>query len=794
MADASFATHVASFGLVCPGPIRFDKKLHRVSWDPKQKDDDSGWYIGSDHGEIKVVVWGCWREGIKETWTSKSAKASPKLRQKLADAMELATAKAEAAREQAVAERAETAFGIWQNAEPDQPHPYLEKKRIGSEQLRVDDRGSLIVPMRDRDGILKNIQRISADGVKKFFGPSAGLSWQAPLVPADGDLVLCEGVATGATLRKLTGLTVWAALTAGNLSKVAALMRERFPDRRILVAADNDRFEKSGAERPPEKNRGVVDSGKAAKEVGGLLLVPEFPLESKGSDWNDLAAEIGEEEAGAQWRRALKVAELDARLGRLKPAKLDAQADRLIAGYKAAGVKLNSVSLRRRWKEVAGERVVVAGPDPAAAAAEEENATYYDIARQQFLQPDDRGVWMPLSQAQLMTRMKARGVVDSDETPLALSTWIDNVQNTRGVDYAGPIAGHHAGLIEEGKNRYLVTTSPHLIAPEPGEFPLITAVLTRVLDAGSQEQSEFFNGWLSVAVRALYAGGRQPGQCVVLVGPRNCGKSLLQDLVTAALGGRAAKPYRYMAGLTPFNGDLVGAEHLQMGDETPHTDAQTRREFGAQIKQMCVESVQRIEAKYRPGMIVRPFWRLSISLNDEAENLRTLPMLDEHTVDKLMIFKAAMAEMPMPSATNEERAAFWAALMAEMPAYLHFLLREYRVRPELVCQRFGITHFLHPEILAEAKEHEPYMALLDCIDTAFFARSDDMFPVEGTASELEKRLLDSSYVGFEAKKLLSWRGAMGRYLGQIAKDFPERVVPHRTKKSREWVIHPPQPE
>lgn len=774
------------------GPVQFNGKLHRVSFDPSRKDDDSGWYVGHDFGDTQVIVWGDWRSGLKETWTSRSLKTSPKLRQRVKEAAEIAQARAEAARETAVAERAETAFGIWQSAEPDQPHPYLERKQIGAEQLRVDARGSLIVPMRDQAGVLKNVQRITADGKKKFFGPSAGLSWQAPLVPADGDLVLCEGMATGATLRRLTGLTVWAALNSGNLGKVAAQMRERFPDRRILIAADNDRLDKSGAERAPEKNVGVVTAVKVAKEVGGFVLVPEFPMESKGSDWNDLVLEVGEGEASDQWRRGVKVAALDARLARMKPAKLDAQAEQLVDAYKAAGLKINQQSLRRRWKEMTGEVIEAAAAVPVEET--DDDPTYYDIARQQFLQVDDRGVWMAFSQAQVTVRMKAKGLADSDETPLALSSWIARIQDTRGVDYAGPIAGCLAGMVHEGRHRYLVTQGPDLVSPRPGEFPLLATVLTRVLDADGHEQSEFFNGWLAVAVRALYAGRRQPGQCLALVGPRNCGKSLLQDLITAILGGREGKPYRFMAGLTPFNGDLVGAEHLRMGDETPHTDAQSRREFGAHIKQMCVESVQRIEAKYRQGMIMRPFWRLSISLNDEDENLRTLPMLDEHTVDKLMIFKATMAEMPMPSATSEERAAFWAALTAELPAFLHFLLHDFQIRPEISCQRFGITHFLHPDILADAKQHEPFMALLDCIDTAWFGGNDDLFPVEGTAQELEKRLIDSSYVGFEAKKILSWRGAVGRYLRQIAKDFPDRVTQHRTKKSRGWVIYPPKSE
>jgi len=73
---------------------------------------------------------------------------------------------------------------------------------------------------------------------------------------------------------------------------------------------------------------------------------------------------------------------------------------------------------------------------------------------------------------------------------------------------------------------------------------------------------------------------------------------------------------------------------------------------------------------------------------------------------------------------------------------------------------------------------------------AWFGGGEGLFPVEGTSQELEKRLIDSSYIGFEAKRLLSWRGAMGRYLGQLAREFPGRVELKRTSRQNLWVVYP----
>jgi Domain of unknown function (DUF3854) len=78
------------------------------------------------------------------------------------------------------------------------------------------------------------------------------------------------------------------------------------------------------------------------------------------------------------------------------------------------------------------------------------------------------------------------------------------------------------------------------------------------------------------------------GQALTLAGPKDCGKSLLQDLFTVMFGGRAAKPHRYMSGTTPFNGELFGSEHLVMEDDEPSTDIRARRNFGTKIKEIAL--------------------------------------------------------------------------------------------------------------------------------------------------------------------------------------------------------------
>lgn len=293
------------------------------------------------------------------------------------------------------------------------------------------------------------------------------------------------------------------------------------------------------------------------------------------------------------------------------------------------------------------------------------------------------------------------------------------------------------------------------------------------------DQRLYILGWLKVAVESLRAGTGRPGQGLAMAGPRNCGKSLFQNLITEILGGRAAKPYRYMSGQTPFNADLFAAEHLMIEDECGSTDLRPRREFGARIKDFTVNEVQSCHAKNRQALSLRPFWRLSISLNDEPENLMILPPMDESLNDKLTLLKVHRAQMPMPTDTNEARAAFWDALMAELPAFIGYLLH-WKIPEPLRCPRFGVTTFHHPDILCAIDGISPESRLLSLIDAVVFAdKSMTDGPLVMTAEELESKLTSSS-MGLQARLLLNWNPACGTYLGRLATKDRNRV--ERNKK------------
>jgi putative DNA primase/helicase len=117
---------------------------------------------------------------------------------------------------------------------------------------------------------------------------------------------------TGATLREASGLPVAVAFNAGNLEAVARAARERWPDKRIGVAGDDDRHleqEINSHTGQPKKNVGREKAEAAAEAVGAFTLFPKFGAGERGTDWNDLAQAKGEAEAQKQVQAGLASAE-----------------------------------------------------------------------------------------------------------------------------------------------------------------------------------------------------------------------------------------------------------------------------------------------------------------------------------------------------------------------------------------------------------------------------------------------------------------------------------------------------
>ena len=283
---ADFKAAMRDVGIVTRDAIEADGGLHRVHVEGDRPYSRNGWYVLNLDRDLPSGAFGSWKLGRKATWCMKAiAELTPVERIALRiQRRQQAKLRAEADAERHSEARKRARF-LWEQAgEADPAHPYLEEKSARSHGLRQDgDR--LMVPVLDFDGVFHGLQFIGPDGAKRFLTGSAKKA-HFYLIGEPGDVtVICEGYATGATIREATENAVMVAFDRGNLRPVAEALRKRHPDVRIIIAADND--------RQTAGNPGLTAARIAANAAGGFFAVPEFHEAEGGTDFNDLAGHRG---------------------------------------------------------------------------------------------------------------------------------------------------------------------------------------------------------------------------------------------------------------------------------------------------------------------------------------------------------------------------------------------------------------------------------------------------------------------------------------------------------------------
>ncbi len=367
-------------------------------------------------------------------------------------------------------------------------------------------------------------------------------------------------------------------------------------------------------------------------------------------------------------------------------------------------------------------------------------------------------------------------------------------QTSSSVVYSGPMAGRRPGVLAWPSGDVVVTSGFTLPSapPSPAEPPRAILAWISSLLGNDTVQVERLLLWLHFRRRALRLGAWRHGHGLVLVGPANCGKSLLQSrIITALLGGRIAKPYRYMSGATEFNGDLMGAEHLAIEDDSTARDLDSRRRLAATLKGMLFSQWQSAHPKNRQAISLSPIWALSWSLNDEPENLQTLPPMEPSILDKLLVLRCSRAVVPRePGDDGDDWDILDSILAREIPA-LGSHVDSLEVPPALAEPRCGFLAWQHPSILEELGALSPEAAMLDLIDQALFRTQDSSFPSlawRGSTADLERALRDHD--NRAADRVLRFNSACGLYMNRLADQTP-RVAKSKSKGYTYWSIQPP---
>lgn len=265
----SFEDVLFAFGMDVRGIVPPDGMVHRYAMQGKH--NKNGWAVKFPDGN--AGIYGCWgvteEEGIFWSADGKEYKELTAERRIEIDKSREIYRKELARRQLQVAEEsASMVIGVVGES------LYLTRKRVNIHGVGVDADGVVIVPLRDIQGKIWNIQRIYEDGNKLFRFKGRVSGCFHIIEGSDDKTILCEGYATGASIHAATGLRVVVCFDAGNIIKVAKdLLSAKWKN--LIVAADNDIL---------KKDTGRIAAEKVKRELGIGYVIPEVP-----GDFNDLA-------------------------------------------------------------------------------------------------------------------------------------------------------------------------------------------------------------------------------------------------------------------------------------------------------------------------------------------------------------------------------------------------------------------------------------------------------------------------------------------------------------------------
>ena len=277
-------------GLVMNKDPVMDGKFHRVPVErPDSKTNKDGSYKAFSDGRPAGIVINHYT-GEKVKWKASGDKPlTTTERRAIAKQSHENKVKREALTDrqhQHKAKRVKQLLSVMPKATDD--NQYLKQKGITtSDNVHQDKKGMLVIPITNVKGEAQSLVRINSTCNFKSYMKGAKKAGGLHMIgkPKDGDdILVSEGYSTGKTLNEATGKPVAVAFDANNLSSVALAVQQAYTTATVFVVGDDD--------RENDRNIGRTKATEAANAVKSQAIFPSFSEGSKGSDFNDLAANL----------------------------------------------------------------------------------------------------------------------------------------------------------------------------------------------------------------------------------------------------------------------------------------------------------------------------------------------------------------------------------------------------------------------------------------------------------------------------------------------------------------------
>ncbi len=492
---------------------------------------------------------------------------------------------------------------------------YLQRKGVAAHGLRQEN-GVLLVPVRSIDGDWRGLQKIFADGGKRFERGTKKRGAMHVIGDITGAelIYIAEGYATAATVHEASGAPVLVAFDAGNLRHVAKAVRDKYPAARLVIAADDDR---QGVGNP-----GRTKAESAARLVQGLVAVPDL-ADDEGTDFNDLAVTHGVERVRACLERAAAAPGAEEALEAIDGCD-PKQPAIIVRDGDATGVLNQTIEALQR----AGVEIYNRGGQlvrPVRLESPDTSGGIFRSAGSTILAPVEAGwVWLRMAETVQYRRYRRRGgqlelgntdppmnhavliatIPDETRWPILRAVvshpvlWIDGT-------WSGT-AGYRAGLLIEVDGDW----------PAPGEtFQAAEAALQRL-----REHFRYYP-WAtpadeSVAMAMLLTAVLRPvldavPMFVMDANAPGSGKSMFVDAVSVLAAGTRAAVMEYGRDSVEASKRLDGM--LLAGDTIIALDNIETQLGGATLCQMITQSSRRIRVMGGHDMVTVPATALLVA-------------------------------------------------------------------------------------------------------------------------------------------------------------------------------------
>lgn len=422
----------------------------------------------------------------------------------------------------------------------------------------------------------------------------------------------------------------------------------------------------------------------------------------------------------------------------------------------------------------------------------------FNREKREYYRKTPSGAFSPVGETDLKRFLKTKGFslsmpreFSSNKVTL-FDDGITFIQDELTVSAAFNLSGHLAGTVtlQSGK-RVLIPEGVSAKDIAPGD-PQIT--LRFLGDLLGEEQQFYFLAWMKHALKDYRSGNPDawgPHPVLCLVGPPECGKSLLQVLITEWIGGGYANPYDMLAGNDNgrFTLDLALASHWAIEDKPGFLNSKARAAFTQNLKHHAVGTVLEVHGKGRDKMQLPTFRRLSISCNEDADSLSILPILNQSTRDKLLVFKCCPARD-----LGHDRAAIIGRFRSEHAAFRHYLLHRWQVPEDIEDNgsRMRFRLYIHPDVESVMLDSNPENRFLELVNLCFFSGTgiDVMTEQRGSASEIHSRMTSGDHVA-TARNLVPSAQDCGRMLSNLCASMPNRFSRKNHSGSMAYTICPP---